>query len=315
MRRSSFVRLGKTNWGDDPNVCAAYRACRRMQRRHDPTYYCATMRLPRDVRPAVHALYGFVRGADQLVDGPNRPPDPAARRLALDRWQDELERGMAAGYSRHPVIAALVDAGRRHDLPLYELSVYMDSMRFDCGPVRVATRAELDRYMRGSAGAVGLIMAPLLGVPSEYHPTVAELGKAFQLTNFIRDVSEDYGLDRVYLPDEDRARLGVRVQDIAARRATDGFRTLLALEVTRARDMFATTAALEDVLDPAIRPGVRLARSVYERVLDRVEALDFDVLRHRVRVPPWELGAVAVAAFRPLAGVNNIPMASSRADD
>ena len=116
-------------------------------------------------------------------------------------------------------------------------------------------------------------------------------------------------------PDEDRARLGVGVQDIAARRATDGFRTLLALEVTRARDMFATTAALEDVLDPAIRPGVRLARSVYERVLDRVEALDFDVLRHRVRVPPWELGAVAVAAFRPLAGVNNIPMASSRADD
>ena len=298
MTRSvSFVGMAKTNWGDDPDLCSAYRACSRMQRRHDPTYYCATMRLPRDVRPAVHALYGFVRGADELVDGPNRPPDPAARRLALDRWQGELEQGIAIGRSRHPVIAALVDAGRRHDLPLSELSVYMDSMRFDCGPVRVATRAELDRYMRGSAGSVGLIMAPLLGVPSDLHPTVAKLGTAFQLTNFIRDVSEDYGLDRVYLPAEDRARLGVSVQDIAARRMTDGLRALLALEVTRARHAFATTSILDDVLDPAIRPGVRLARSVYERVLDRVEALGFDVLRHRVRVPSWQLGVIAVAAL------------------
>ncbi|HYB25005.1 MAG TPA: phytoene/squalene synthase family protein [Solirubrobacteraceae bacterium] len=255
------------------------------------------MRLPRDVRPAVYALYGFVRGADQLVDGPDRPPDPAARRLALDRWQAELEQGMATGRSRHPVIAALVDAGHRHDLPLCELSVYMDSMRFDCGRVRVASRAELDSYMRGSAGAVGLIMAPLLGVPPELHSTVAELGTAFQLTNFIRDVSEDYGLDRVYLPAEDRARLGVSDQDIAARRMTEGFRVLLADEVTRARRLFATTAILDDVVDPAILPGVRLARLVYERVLDRVEALGFDVLRHRVRLPPWQMGAVAVAAL------------------
>jgi phytoene synthase len=282
---------------NDPDLRSAYRTCRRMQRRYDPTYYCATMRLPREVRPAVHALYGFVRGADQLVDGPNRPPDPAARRVALDRWQEVLEEGVATGRSRHPVIAALVDAGRRHNLPLSELSVYMDSMRVDCGPVRVATRAELDTYMRGSAGAVGLIMAPLLGVPSELHPTVAKLGTAFQLTNFIRDVSEDYELDRVFLPVEDRARLGVTVQDIAAQRMTDGLRALLALEVTRARQVFATTAVLDDVLDPAVRPGVRLARSVYERVLDRVESLGFDVLRHRVRVPPWQLGAVAIAAL------------------
>jgi 15-cis-phytoene synthase len=296
-RSGSFVAMAKTNGGSDPYLCSAYRTCRRMQRRYDPTYYCATLRLPRDVRPAVHALYGFVRGADQLVDGPNRPPHPAARRLALDRWQAELEEGLITGRSRHPVIAALVDAGLRHDLPLSELSVYMDSMRIDCGPVRVATRAALDSYMRGSAGAVGLIMAPLLGVPTELHPTVAELGTAFQLTNFIRDVSEDYALDRVYLPIEDQARFGVTVQDIAGRRMTDGLRALLALEVTRARHVFAATSTLDDALDPAIRPGVRLARSVYERVLDRVEALGFDVLQNRIRVPPWQLGAVAIAAM------------------
>ena len=292
----SFVRMPGMDAGADRYARSAYRVCRRMQRRHDPTYYWATLRLPREVRPAVHALYGFVRGADQLVDGADRSPDSAARRWALDCWQAELERGIASGCSRHPVIAALVDAGRRHDLPLAELSVYMDSMRLDCGPVRVATRAELDHYMRGSAGAVGLIMAPLLGVPAELHSTVAELGTAFQLTNFIRDVREDYELDRVYLPAEERARLGVSVDDIAQRRTTDGLRTLLAAEVMRARHMFATTAILHEVLDPALRPGVRLARSVYERVLDRVETLGFDVLGDPVRLSPWQLGGAALAA-------------------
>ena len=122
-------------------------------------------------------------------------------------------------------------------------------------------------------------------------------GRAFQLTNFIRDVREDFELDRVYLPGDERARLGVSVDDIAERRMTDGLRTLLAAEVARARHMFATTEILDAVLDPAVRPGVRIARSVYGRILDRVEALGFDVLGHRIRVPPWQLGGVVIAAL------------------
>lgn len=280
----------------DPQLRSAYRVCRQMQRRHDPTYYWATRRLPQEVRPAVHALYGFVRGADELVDGPHRPPTPQARREALDGWQRELDQGLARGHSEHPVIAALVDAGRRHGLPLGQLSVYMDSMRVDCGSVRLGTRRELDLYMRGSAGAVGLIMAPLLGAPAELHPAVARLGVAFQLTNFIRDVREDIELDRVYLPAEDRDRMGVSVQDIAAGHVSEGFRALLAAEVDRARELFATTAGLCDSLHPAVGPGIRLARAVYERVLDRVEALDFDVLRSRASLSPRQIPGLALVA-------------------
>ena len=268
-----------------------------MQLRYDPTYYWATLRLPAGVRPAVYALYGFVRGADELVDGPGRSHDPDGRRRALDGWQVELEAGLSQGYSRHPVIAALVDAGRRHDLPLGELSAYMDSMRVDCGPVRVADRSELDRYMRGSAGAVGLIMAPLLGAPAELHPVVAQLGTAFQLTNFIRDVREDYELDRVYLPAADCARHGVSITDIAARHMSAGLRALLAAEVGRARELFAETAGLHEVLHPSVHRGIVFARSVYERVLDRVEALGFDVLGGPVRLSPRQLGAVGRAAL------------------
>jgi len=177
----------------------SYRTCRRMQRRHDPTYYCATRLLARDVQPAVHALYGFVRGADEIVDGPRRLPPGGPRRAALDAWEAELERGLAAGRSEHPVIAALVDAGPRHGLPLDLLPRYIDSMRVDCDePVRIASRAQLDDYMEGSAATVGRIMAPLLGAPEP--EAVARLGVAFQLTNFIRDVGLDWRLDRVYLP-------------------------------------------------------------------------------------------------------------------
>ena len=269
-----------------------------MQRRHDPTYYWATRRLPRHLQPAVHALYGFVRGADELVDGPSRPPTPEARRSALDSWQAALEDGLARGRSNHPVIAALVDAADRYGLPIEsELRTYMRSMSVDCGPVRIATRSELDGYMRGSAGSVGAIMAPLLGAPRKLHGTFVDLGVAFQLTNFIRDVREDYGLDRVYLPAEDRARLEVDESVIARGEATDGFRALVAEEVLRARERFEEGRCASVGVTPAVGRGMRLARAVYLGVLDRVEAVGYDVLDRRARLAPWRAGTVAVLSL------------------
>jgi phytoene synthase len=265
-----------------------------MQRRHDPTYYWATRRLPRQVRPAVHALYGFVRGADEIVDGPRRPPTPEARRAALDAWEAELERGLETGSSGHPVIAALVDAGACHDLPLGELKIYMRSMRVDCGPVRIGSHEELERYMRGSAGAVGRIMAPLLGAPSEQE-TFGRLGTAFQLTNFIRDVREDWALDRVYLP-------GLSEDELARGVPTAALCELVAGEVDRARTRFADTRAAVDAALPSVRPGMRLARAVYVRVLDRIEAIGFDVLGRRAGLAPWESAPAAARGLMGAAG-------------
>jgi phytoene synthase len=273
-------------------VQESYRTCRRLQRRHDPTYYAATSCLPRDVRPAVHALYGFVRGADEIVDDPGRRyPTPAARRAALDTWHAELERGLAAGRSEHPVIAALVDAHARHALPLGLLGRYMDSMRLDCGPVRIASRAELDDYMEGSAATVGRIMAHLLGVPPSETEQVARLGVAFQLTNFIRDVPVDWLLDRIYLP-------GLPEADLHAGRAGDAFRARVAAEVDRARALFADTRDVAAAVRPAMRTGIAVARTVYGRVLDRVERNGFDVLGRRARLLPWEATRAAAAALR-----------------
>jgi phytoene synthase len=275
----------------DPRVVESYRTCRRLQRRHDPTYYWATRCLPREVRPAVHAVYGFVRGADEIADGPARPAEAPARRAALDAWQAELESGLATGRSEHPVIAALVHAGARHGLPLHLVPRYMDSMRLDCEePVRIRSRDELDHYMDGSAATVGRIMAPLLGAPHGTHEDVARLGVAFQLTNFIRDVPLDWELDRVYLP-------GIPEADLRDGAATDGFRERVAREVARARTLFADTAGVAASLSPSMRTGVRIARSIYGRVLDRVERNGFDVLCRPARLEPWEAAGAAGRAL------------------
>ena len=282
----------------DPSLDHSYETCRRMQLRHDPTYYWATRRLPAEIRPATHALYGYVRTADEIVDGPDRPSSTEARRAALDAWERELERGLAEGRSPHPVVGALVDAGLRHRLPLGELGIYMRSMRIDCAPVRIETWPELEAYMDGSAGSVGRIMAPLLGVPERHQPGFGRLGQAFQLTNFIRDVREDTALDRVYLPAEDRARFGVTESDLHGTEATPELRALLALEVRQARTMFAEAEPAIAAAPGSVRSGIRFAVAVYLRVLDRVERIDFDVLGRRTGVRPWQLPGAALGALR-----------------
>jgi phytoene synthase len=272
----------------------AYDTCRRMHRRHDPTYYWATRRLPAEIRPATHALYGYVRVADQLVDGPGRPPTPEARRRALDAWEAELQAARSAGRSANPVVRALVDAAGRHDLPLDELRAYMRSMRVDCAPVRIGTWEELCRYMDGSAGSVGRIMASLLGVPPEHRADYGRLGQAFQLANFIRDVREDWRLDRIYLPAEDRERFGVSERDFAAATASPELRALVEHEVGRARRLFASAAPAVAAAPASVRPC-----AVYESVLDRVEAVGFDVLGRRLGVRARRVPMLVWGALRP----------------
>jgi phytoene synthase len=282
----------------DPSLRTAYETCRRLHRRHDPTFYWATRGLPAAIRPATHALYGYVRTADEIVDGPGRPPDPGARRAALDAWEAALDRALAAGRSAHPVIGALVDAGTRHRLPLRELETYMRSMRIDCAPVRIETSERLDAYMDGSAGSVGRIMAPLLGVPGRHHAELGRLGLAFQLTNFIRDVREDRLLDRVYLPADRLAAHGVAEADLDRPTATPALRALIAEQVRRARGLFAAAEAAVAAAPPAVRPGMRFACAAYLRVLDRVERVDGDVLGHAVGVRGWDVPRVLAGALR-----------------
>jgi 15-cis-phytoene synthase len=279
----------------DPQLREGYETGRRMLRRHDPTYYFATRRLPPELRPATHALYGYVRTADEIVDGPRRPPTPAARRAALDAWEAELHAGHG---SRSPVVRALADAGDRHELPLAELGTYMRSMRIDCEPVRIVSWEELVTYMDGSAGSVGRIMAPLLGVPADHHADLGRLGVAFQLANFIRDVREDQRLDRVYLPAEDRERFGVSMEHLAAPASGPELRALIAHEIARARGLFGAARPAIAAAPQSVRPGIRFAIGLYRRMLDRIETSGFDVLGRPPGVRVWHIPGAAREALR-----------------
>jgi phytoene synthase len=275
----------------EDRLAEAYRTCARMQRRRDPTYYWAVRCLPADRRPAIHALYGFVRGADDIADDPRMNGE---RRAALDAWQRELEDGLARGRSGHPVIGALVDAGPRHGMPLELIPRYMDAMRADCeDPVRMRSQDQLDRYMQGTA-TVGPLVAPLLGAPRDADAPLARLGVAFQLTNLIRDVREDWRLGRVYLP-------GLHEEDLERRAATHRLREHVAEQVARARGLFRDGEAIAAALPAAVRPGVRVAVGVYGRVLDRVERQDYDVVTRPAGLRPWETARVACGALRPAA--------------
>jgi len=259
----------------------------RMQLRHDPTYFVATRCLPRERRSAVHALYGYVRGADEIADDQRRNGE---RRAALDAWQAELEHGLERGHSEHPIIAALVDAGPRHGMPLELIPQYMDSMRADCDdPVRMRSQDQLERYMDGTA-TVGPLIAPLLDAPAGVDGLLASLGVAFQLTNFIRDVPDDWDLGRVYLP-------GLHEEDLLRHAATHRLREHVAQQVARARELFRDTDALAQALPGPMRPGVRVARAVYVRVLDRVERLDYDVVTRSAGLRPWEAARAVAGAL------------------
>jgi phytoene synthase len=177
-------------------------------------------------------------------------------------------------------------------MPLELLGSYMDSMRADCAePVRMRTQAQLDRYMDGTA-TVGPLVAPLLDAPAGTESLLTRVGVAFQLTNLIRDVREDWGMGRVYLP-------GLHEEDLERRAATHRLREHVAVQVVRARDLLRDTDALAQILPARMRPGVRVAAAVYTRVLDRVERQGYDVVTRSAGLRPWETARAVAGALAP----------------
>jgi phytoene synthase len=284
----------------DPALRAAYQRCRQLNARHGKTYYLATKLLPRAQRPAVHALYGLARRADDIVDlaAPGTPADEVAS--GLSALSDGLSAGLRAGGSDDPLLAAVVDTASRYRIEPALFADFFASMRMDLTVRDYADRAALDRYVRGSAEVIGLQVLPVLGTvapPEEAAPYAAALGKAFQLTNFLRDVGEDLDRDRVYLPADELAAFGVDrglLQWCRARRATDSrVRAALADQHARTREVYAFAAAGIALLAPVSRPCVRTALSLYSRILDEIEDGDFAVFARRATV--GQLRRIAVA--------------------
>jgi len=283
----------------DPALRAAYRHCRRLNARHGTTYFLATRLLPVERRPAVHALYGFARRADDIVDDLNSRATPAQRALSLDRLRAELGTGPRAG-GAEPVVTALWDTAARYAIPAEHFTDFMASMRQDLEVAEYADYGALYRYMHGSAAVIGLQMLPVLGtvVPrEEAAPHAAALGVAFQLTNFLRDVGEDLDRGRIYLPGDLLAAHGVdrdllrwsRDTGRRDRRITRALKAAAALT----RGVYREAAPGLAMLDPLSRPCVRTAFLLYGGILDAIADGGYAVLHRRSFVPGHRRAAVA----------------------
>lgn len=291
-------------WVRDPLLRASYERCRRLNAAHGRTYYLATMLLAPAQRPAVHALYALARWADDIVDTAPPGSEPAAIALSLELLACNLLAGLQVGRSDHPILAAVVDTAARYRIDDALFRDFFASMRMDLTVTDYRDRAALDAYMRGSAEVIGLQVLPVLGtvVPAaEAAPRAAALGRAFQLTNFLRDVAEDLDRGRVYLPADELAAFGVDralLQWCRDHHATDPrVRAALADQHATARAVYAEAKAGIPMLDPASRPCVSTASTLYGEILDRIEASGYNVFARRARVGRMRRIQVAAPAL------------------
>ncbi len=285
-----------------PALREAYRRCRALNAEHGRTYYLATRLLSPEQRPAVHALYGFARWVDDIVDDLHSGLDE--KRAALEQAERSLAAALRDNSSADPVMSALLDTAQRYEIPHVHFRDFMTSMRMDLTTTDYPTYADLKTYVHGSAAVIGLQVLPVLGtsVPrEEAEPAAAALGVAFQLTNFIRDVGEDLDRGRVYLPADELAAFGVdRERLLHARkvgRADGQVRAALHDQVQRAKQVYARAWPGIAMLAPRARPCVLTAYRLYGRILDLVEEADYDVLSRRVVVSHGRRLAVALPAL------------------
>jgi phytoene synthase len=276
----------------DPGLRTAYAASRAINASHGRTYFLATRLLPIADRPAVHALYGFARLADEIVDGDTPKAQQAAELYALER--DMWSRS-------HPILTALADTVDRYAIERTLFTDFLASMRMDLSVTDYATYDDLARYVYGSAGVIGLQMLPVLGTVgprAEAEPYAAALGEAFQLTNFLRDVGEDLGRDRVYLPADELAAFGVdraRLRWAYRTGKHDPYvRRAIAHLVARTYAIYRRAEPGVALLRPESRPCVITATTLYRGILDRIVAADYAVLDRRAVVPAGQRIRVAL---------------------
>jgi phytoene synthase len=295
MSRRDLAAAGIT----DPSLQQSYERCRELNAQHGKTYYLATLLLPPAKRPFVHALYGFARYADEIVDDLSSTLTPQEKAGLLGAWGDQFFADLRRGRSADPVCSAVIDTVKRWDIPVEHFEVFLHSMRMDLTVTEYPRYEDLYEYVYGSAAVIGLQMVPILepSAPEAYE-RAKDLGVAFQLANFVRDVGEDLDRGRVYLPMEDLAKFGLARADLERRVVTPQVRQLLQLQIARVRALEAQSRAGIALLHPSSQPCIEAARVLYCGIVDAVEDIDFQVFDKRATVSRSRRLAVALPAWR-----------------
>lgn len=282
----------------DPALRKSYAECKKLNAQHGKTYYLATLLLPPAKRPFVHALYGFARYADEIVDDLNSTLSDNEKAKALKQWGDGVLADIKTGQSHDHIGAALVDTVSRFNIPISYFEAFLKSMTMDLTVTEYHTYEDLLEYVYGSAAVIGLQMVPILGVLNPDAYVAAEkLGIAFQLANFIRDVGEDLERGRVYLPITELQAHGVSREMLENRVLTPEIKKALQFQIARVRQLQKEATPGIAMLSPESRACIEAASELYCGIVDEVEKIDYEIFEKRAKTSTWRRIKVALPAF------------------
>jgi phytoene synthase len=286
----------------DPDLRASYLECKRLNSLHGKTYYLATLLLPPAKRPFVHALYGFARYADEIVDDLASVLTEEEKAIALKRWGDGVLADIKSGNSKDHIGSALVDTVKRFNIPITYFEAFLHSMRMDLTITEYHSYEDLYEYVYGSAAVIGLQMVAIMGTTStasitEVNAAAEKLGIAFQLANFIRDVGEDLDRGRVYLPVSELQAHGVTRNMLEERVLTPEIRDALKEQIERVRRLQKEANAAIKLLSIESRACIEAASELYCGIVDEVEKIDYQIFTKRAKTSNLRRLKVALPAY------------------
>jgi len=295
----------------DARLRLSYEACRALNAAHGKTYYLATLLLPPAKRPFVHALYGFARYADEIVDDLGSTLTADQREKLLLTWGDQFLADLDKGHSDDEICGAVVDTAARWQIPRAHFEAFLHSMAMDLTVTEYTDYDALYEYVYGSAAVIGLQMVPILEPTSDEAASFAtDLGVAFQLANFIRDVGEDLDRGRLYLPLADLERFDLTRADLERRVVDDRVRSVLQYEIARVRSLEQASRPGIALLAPDSQPCIEAARVLYCGIVDAVERIDYQVFERRATVSvPRRLTVAGPAWIRALLARRGVSLA------
>ncbi|MDI6401807.1 phytoene/squalene synthase family protein [Balneolaceae bacterium ANBcel3] len=288
------MKLRSVNRSLTPELEEAYHWCEEVTRSYAKTFYFAARFLPIEKRYPVYAVYALCRMLDHLAD--EQTDIYTGKQISMDKteealiaWSRKLEETYQGKASDHPVLLALADVLKTHDISMHLPLLLIDGVRSDLVKTRYETFEEVKEYSYRVASVVGLMVCEIFGYTDQKALDYAvDLGIAMQLTNILRDVGEDLKRGRIYLPSEDMKRFGVSEDDLINHRLTSSFRDLMKFQIERARSYYTRSEPGIPLLSPDSRFPIYLARFHYAAILKKIESNGYQVFTKRAYLPFWK---------------------------
>jgi phytoene synthase len=268
----------------------AYQEAKAITKKYGTSYYFATRFFPENMRYATYALYAFFRLPDEIVDNPAGDKTSEELTQELEDWHEKWRQAYDSQDTDSGILNITAETFKKFEIPYQYSEDFLKAMKQDISKERYQTYQELEEYMYGSAAVVGLMMAYVIGFSDKKALEYAEkLGYAMQLTNFLRDVREDYELRRrIYMPLDEMARYTLREEDIKQHTVDDRFIPFMKFQIERTRKLYEEADKGIKYLNPEGRFAVIMARTLYSAILGKIEEQNYDVYTKRARTAKRE---------------------------